>query len=124
MSQTLNAIGLGLDIIGFSILFALAIPALMRRTFVTSDRVSLDGFDVGPDQFARLAAHGDARPPEHRRRKRQAFFRWVGGLTVLFGFLLQLLALFVPYGCCSSVPLAVRVLVLLSCNFGSQADAP
>ena len=45
LSEILNAAGLALDIVGFSILFGLAIPALMRRNFVTSDRVGIDGVE-------------------------------------------------------------------------------
>ena len=39
LPEKLNAFGLALYIIGFSILFALALPAVMRRHFITSDRV-------------------------------------------------------------------------------------
>ena len=95
-SQTLNAFGLALDIIGFSLLFALAIPALMRRNFVTTDRVGLDGVLANSDHAQRLMAPRDAKALERRQRRRQTCLHWVGGLTVLVGFALQLAALFVP----------------------------
>lgn len=95
-SQTLNAIGLALDIAGFSLLFVLAIPALTRRNFVTSDRVGLDGVQPDPDHAQRVMAPRDARALEQRRRRRQACLHWIGGLTVLAGFALQLAASLVP----------------------------
>lgn len=94
-SEILNAFGLALDIIGFSILFALAFPALMRRDFVTSDRVGLDGVAEDPGQAERLMDPQPAQLLEQRRRRRQALGYWAGGLAVLFGFALQFAALFV-----------------------------
>ena len=91
-----HATGLGLDIFGFLVLFALAFPALMRRDFVTSDRVGLDGVSVDSGQVGRLMDPPSAGPPEQRRRRRQTCYYWAAGLAVLIGFALQFAALFVP----------------------------
>ena len=96
LSQMLNVIGLALDIIGFSILFVLAAPAIMRRNFVTSDRVGLDGVRGDSDQAERLMDPEGTELLEQRRRQRQTCFYFAGGISVLAGFGLQLGALFVP----------------------------
>ena len=96
MSEILNATGLALDIIGFSILFALAIPALMRRHFVASDRVGLDGVEVDPNQVDRFMDPQRTKLLEQRRRRRETYWYWAGGSTVLVGFALQFVASFVP----------------------------
>ena len=97
LSEILSAIGLALDIVGFLILFALAIPALMRRNFVASDRVSLDGVGVDPGHVERsLMDPKGAKLLEQRRRQRQTWCYWAGGSAVLVGFALQFVALFVP----------------------------
>ena len=96
-AQTLNTIGLGLDVIGFSVLFCLAYPVVMRRDFVTSDRVGIDGIDD-------LSARGierliDPEGTERRDNRRMISQKWLyifGGVSVVIGFLLQILALFVP----------------------------
>ena len=95
LSETLNAIGLALDIIGFLILFLLAFPALMRRDFVASDRVDLDGVGVDAGQVERLMDPESAKRQEQRRRRRQTLCYWAGGSAVLIGFALQFAALFV-----------------------------
>ena len=61
LSLIFNATGLALDIIGFSVLFGLAIPAVMRRNFVSSDRVGLDSVEVDSGQVERFTA-----PPERK----------------------------------------------------------
>lgn len=96
LSEILNAFGLALDFIGFSILFALAIPALMRRNFVASDRVGLDGVAVDPDETERLMDPQSATLRDRRRRRREACCYWAGGSAVLVGFALQFVAVFVP----------------------------
>ena len=96
LSQVLNTIGLSLDIIGFSIIFVLAVPAVMRRIFVTSDQVGLDGIRGDSGQAERLMDPQGAKRRERRRRQRQTCWYFAGGLTVLIGFGLQLGALFVP----------------------------
>ena len=67
LSQIFNATGLALDIIGFTILFALALPAVMRRNFVSSDRVDPDGVRVNSDQAARLLDPESAKRLESGR---------------------------------------------------------
>ena len=97
LSQIFNVIGLALDIIGFSILFVLALPVFMRRNFVTSDRVDLDGIRMDQeDQVERIMDRPRAKLLDQRRRQRQTCWYYVGGLTVLVGFALQIVALFVP----------------------------
>ena len=96
LSQIFNTTGLALDIIGFFILFVLAFPAVMRRSFVTSDRVHLDGVRVDSGQVERLIDPQSAKLHEQRQRQRQTCYYVAGGLTVLVGFALQLGALFVP----------------------------
>jgi len=95
LSEILGATGLALDIIGFSILFALAIPAVMRRNFVASDRVGIDGVSVDSGQSERLMDPQGAKLLERRRRQRQTIFYWAGGSAVLVGFTLQFVAVFV-----------------------------
>ena len=92
----LNATGLALDIIGFSILFVLALPAVMRRDFVTADRVDLDGVRVESGQVDRLMDPRSTLLLEQQRRQRQTVCYFAGGLAVLIGFALQLGAVFVP----------------------------
>ena len=96
LSQILSGTGLALDIVGFSILFALAIPALVRKNFVPSDRVGLDGVEGDPGQAERLMDPGSAKRLEQRRRQRQSWCYWAGGWAVLIGFALQFTAMFVP----------------------------
>lgn len=96
LSQTFNVIGLALDIFGFLILFVLALPAVMNRNFVSSDRVGLDSVQMNSDQVEQLMDPKNASLLEQRRRRRQARSYWAGGLMVLFGFTLQLVALFLP----------------------------
>ena len=96
LSEIFNATGLALDIIGFFILFVLAYPAVMRRDFVTSDRVGLDGVRGDSGQAERLMVPESAQLIEQRRRQRQTISYWAGGSAVLVGFLLQFVALFVP----------------------------
>ena len=92
LSQKLDMFGLALDIIGFSILFAQALPTVMRRDFVTSDRVDLDGVLLGSGQGERFMDPQSAKLLEQRRRLRQTCCYWTGGVAVVFGFLLQLAA--------------------------------
>ena len=96
LSQIFNATGLALDIIGFLILFVLAFPAVMRRNFVTSNRGDLDGVRVDSGQVERLMDPQSAKLLEQQRRQRQTCCYFAGGLAVLVGFALQLVALFVP----------------------------
>lgn len=95
LSELLNTIGLALDIIGFFTLFVLAVPAVMRRNFVTSDRVDLDGVRGDSGQAERLMDPQGAKRRERRRRQRQTWWYFAGGVAVLIGFGLQLGALFV-----------------------------
>ena len=95
-SEILGAFGLALDFIGFSILFALAIPVLVRRDFVTSERVGLDGVEVDAGQTERLMDPEGAELLDQRRRRRQTCCYWAGGSAVLAGFALQFFALCVP----------------------------
>ena len=95
LSQALNAFGVVLDIAGFTILFALALPAVMRRNFVTSDRVGLDGVEPDFSAFEQFGSRLEARRREEKRGKRQTLWYCTGGLMVLVGFTLQLIALFV-----------------------------
>ena len=95
-SQVLNTIGLGLDIIGFSVLFALAFPAVMRRNFVTADRVDLDGVRTDSRQIARFMNPDGAKRAERRRNRLQTTGYVAGGILVVVGFILQLVASFVP----------------------------
>ena len=74
LSQALNAFGLVLDIAGFTILFALARPAVMRRNFVTSDRVGLDGVEPDFSAFEQLGNRLEARRREEKRGKRQTLW--------------------------------------------------
>lgn len=94
MSEILNATGLALDFIGVLILFALAIPALMRRSFVASDRVGPDGVAMERGQVERFMDPQRAKHLEQRRRQRETFCYWAGGSAVLVGFALQFVALF------------------------------
>lgn len=93
--HSLDAVGLMLDMLGFLIIFVVAMPALMRKNFVPADRVGLDG--VRPDRDAVLAI-GDAEGRQRRARRRR---RWEtawfvgGGSLVLVGFGLQAVAAFV-----------------------------
>ena len=96
VSQIFNATGLALDIIGFSVLFVLAFPAVMRRSFVTSDRLDLDGVRVDSGQVEQLMDPQIAKLHEQRRRQRQTCCYFAGGLSVVVGFVLQFVALFVP----------------------------
>ena len=96
MSLAFDVTGLALDIVGLSILFVLAFPAVMRRDFVTSDRVDLDGVRVDSGQSERLMDPQRVTLLEQRRRQRQTLCYWAGGLSVLVGFVLQFGALFVP----------------------------
>ena len=96
LSEILNGIGLALDIIGFSILFTLAIPALVRRNFVASDRVGLDGVAVDPGEAERLMDPRRAKLLDQRRRRRENRCYWAGGSSVVVGFALQFAALFFP----------------------------
>ena len=96
ISRIFNATGPTLDIIGFSVLFVLALPAVMRRSFVTTDRVDLDGVRVDSDQVERLMNPKSTRLHEQQRRQLQIYCYFVGGLSVVVGFLLQFVALFVP----------------------------
>ena len=96
MPHILTGVGLALDIIGFSILFFLAIPALMRRNFVATDRVGLDGANVDSDHGKRLMDPERAELLGQRRQRQQTCWYWAGGLAVLAGFILQLIALLVP----------------------------
>ena len=97
LSEILNAFGLALDIIGFSILFWLAIPALMRRNFVAADRVGIDGVEMEPGQVERsLMDPKGTKLRDRRRRRRETCSYWAGGSAVLLGFALQLVAVFVP----------------------------
>ena len=96
LSEIFSGVGLALDIIGFAILFGLALPVVMRRSFVASDRVGLDGVEADPGQAERLMDPGGARLLERRRRRRQTCWYWAGGSAVLLGFALQFVALFVP----------------------------
>ena len=95
LSEILNVFGLLLDIIGFFVFFGLALPAVMRRDFVTSDRVDLDGVGTDSDQSARLMNPQRASLLDQRRRQRQTWLYYAAGLTVLFGFVLQIIASFV-----------------------------
>ena len=96
LSEMLNAIGLALDIIGFFTLFVLAFPAVMRRNFVASDRVDVDGVRGDSGQAERLMDPRRAKLRDQRQRRQQTHFYWAGGLAVLVGFVLQFVALFVP----------------------------
>ena len=96
LSEILNAFGLALDIIGFLILFRLAFPALMRREFVASDRVGLDGVSVDSGHVERLMDPRRAERLAQRRSQRQDVGYLAGGSAVLIGFALQFAALFVP----------------------------
>lgn len=96
LSEIFNGTGLALDIVGFLILFRLAFPALMRRDFVTSDRVGLDGVEMASGQIEQLIDPRSADLLEQRRRQRQKFGYLAGGSAVLIGFALQFAALFVP----------------------------
>lgn len=96
LSDIFNGAGLALDIVGFLILFTLAFPALMRRDFVASDRVGLDGVAVDSGESERFMDPQRTKLLEQRRRRRQTFGYWVGGLGVLVGFALQFASLFVP----------------------------
>lgn len=88
----LNAIGLALDVIGFAILFVLALPAVMRRNFVASEQVDVDGVRLDSDQIARLENPERAKRLERRRQKRQMAGYVTGGLMVIVGFTLQFFA--------------------------------
>ena len=68
----------------------------MSRNFVTSDRADIDGVRADSGQVARLMDPQRARLLEQRRSQRQARCYVTGGLTVVVGFILQLVALFVP----------------------------
>lgn len=96
VSEILNGTGLALDIIGFLILFILAFPALMRRDFVASKRVGLDGVAIDPSLAERLMDPQREKLLEQRRRRRQTCCYWAGGSAVLVGFALQFAALFLP----------------------------
>ena len=96
ISQIFNATGLALDIIGFSVLFVLALPAVMRRSFVTTDRVDLDGVRVDSGRVERLMNPQSAKLHEQRRRQRLICCYFAGGLSVVVGFVLQFVALLVP----------------------------
>ena len=96
LSEMLNATGLALDIIGFFTLFVLAFPAVMRRNFVASERVDIDGVRGDSGQAERFIDPQRAKLSEQRRRQQQTRFYWAGGLAVLVGFVLQFVALFVP----------------------------
>lgn len=89
LPEILNAIGLALDIFGFLILFALALPTVMRRHFVASERVCLDGVSVDSGYAERLMNPQRARLLERRRRQRQTCYCWAGGLLVLLGFAMR-----------------------------------
>ena len=95
LSEILNATGLALDFFGFSILFTLAFPAFMRRDFVASDRIGVDGVSMEPGQVEKLMDPESAKRQEQRRRRRQTCCYWAGGSAVLIGFALQFAALFV-----------------------------
>ena len=96
MPLIFNAAGLALDLIGFFILFVLAVPALMRRSFVASDRVGLDGIEVDLGEVERFMDPRGAKLLEERRHRWQTRWYFAGGSAVLVGFALQLAALFVP----------------------------
>ena len=94
-SQVVNVVGLFLDIVGFLILFYLAYPAVMRRDFVRSDRVGLDG--VQPDDHL-LVQLNDPEGAERRRRRRsrwQAVGYAIAGGAIVVGFALQIAATFI-----------------------------
>ena len=95
-SQALNAVGLGLDIVGFFIVFVTALPVVMRRNFVTSDRVDVDGVRPDSSLFLRLQSPGEADRLAQQRKKRETVTYITGGVLVMVGFMLQLVALFVP----------------------------
>ena len=96
-SQLLNTVGLALDIVGFSILAFLAFPALMRKDFVSETRVRLDGVEV--DAFSEFERLNDPVGTEQRRKQRQRRLTCayiLGGVFVVLGFLLQIVAIYVP----------------------------
>lgn len=95
LSHAFNATGLILDIMGFFILFVLAFPAVMRRDFVTSDRVGIDGVQVESRHVEQLMDPEKANLLRQQRRRRQMFCYAAAGTMILLGYLLQLVALFV-----------------------------
>ena len=94
-SEIFNAVGLALDIVGFFILFLLALPVVMRRNFVSSDRVDVDGIRADSGEIARFMDPEGADRLERRRRQRQTYWYFTGGSAVVVGFALQLVAVFV-----------------------------
>ena len=95
-SELLNAIGLTLDAVGFAVLFYVAFPVFMRRDFVATDRLDIEGVRPDKDQFARLADPQGAERLRQRRNRRQTAAYVTGGTAVVVGFLLQIAASFIP----------------------------
>lgn len=95
-SQVLNTVGLALDIVGFGIVFALALPVVMRRNFVATGRVGIDGVEPDSGQVERVMNPERAERREERRNRQQTAWYIAGGAAVATGFALQIVALFVP----------------------------
>lgn len=96
-SQLLDTVGLAFDIVGFTILFLLAYPAVMRRDFVTADQLGMDGPDLDPTrEMQRLLDPDGKKLRDARYRTLTTTFYIVGGSLIVLGFGLQIGALYMP----------------------------
>ena len=96
-SQVFNTLGLALDIIGFLILIYFAYPTVMRKDFVATERLGLDGPEV--DEIAEFERLNNPNKTEQRLNRRQVLqTSWYifGAIAIVVGFALQIIALYVP----------------------------
>lgn len=95
-SDLLNTLGLALDIIGFLILLGLAFPAVMRKDFLTHDKFGLDGLELDSTEEADQLINPDETVKRRaKRRTIQTCCYIIGGIAVVVGFVLQIVALYV-----------------------------
>lgn len=92
LQATVATVGLGLDIVGVCILFIFGLPFRALKDYVTNMPFRLKGVEPGPEHAAeerRIAAQ------EKRDRRINALGQWLGIVTLVTGFALQIVALWV-----------------------------
>ena len=85
-------IGLGLDIVGVCVLFVFGLPFRASKDLVSNMPFRIDGVELSPEQLAeerRIAAK------EKRDRRINSLGQWSGIVTLVLGFALQIVALWV-----------------------------
>lgn len=81
--------------VGFGIVFVLAVPAVMRKNFAAADRIGIDRVRSDTRQIERLLNPEKAKRLEQRHNRRQAVWYIIGGAMFAIAFAPQVVALFV-----------------------------